>query len=145
MKSPIILIFLMLATSGLHSQGKGIKPKIIEPVSYCELFRNHDRYPTGKPVRVTATWTYGFEWTYLSCRDCLDQPRAWVEFVDEEKRCPVFKHNLKKMTHGFDNKADVTVVGELRDCGGCGHMGAYHYSFVVSCLESYKNIPTGAP
>jgi len=145
MKSALIAICLVLMTSGFSSQGKGTKPKTSEPVSYCELFRNHDRYPTGKSVRVIATWTYGFEWTYLSSRDCLDQPKAWVEFVDDDKRCPAFKHNLKKMTHGFANKANVTVVGELRDCGGCGHMGVYHYSFVVSCLESYKKTPVDAP
>lgn len=119
-----------------------------EPValtSYCDLFRDHDHYLTGKSVRVNATWTHGFEWSYLSCRDCPDGPKAWVEFVDEDERCPAFKKNLKKMTQGFDNKADVTVVGELRDCGGCGHMGVYHYSFVVTCLESFKKIPTAAP
>jgi len=145
MKSALIAICLVLITSRFSSQGNGTKPKTSEPVSYCELFRNHDRYPTGKPVRVAATWTYGFEWTYLSSRDCLDQPKAWVEFVDEEKLCSESKPSLKKMTHGFDNKADVIVIGELRDCGGCGHMGAYRYQFVVTCLETYKKIPTNVP
>jgi hypothetical protein len=143
MKTGILLI--LLALSYPCSQGERSAQKPDGPVPYCNLFRNADRYPAGKSVRVTATWTYGFEWSYLSSRDCLDQPKAWVEFVDDERLCPESKPNLKKMTHGFDNKADVIVVGELRDCGGCGHMGAYRRKFVVTCLESYKKTPTNAP
>src|SRR5262249_35722760 len=127
------------------SQSKRDTQKPGEPVSYCQLFRNADQYPLRKPVRIAATWTYGFEWTYLSSRDCLEQPKAWVEFVDDEKLCSASKPNLKKMTDGFDNKADVIVTGELHDGGGYGHMGAYRYKFVVTCLESYKKIPTNVP
>jgi len=145
MKSGALLILLLLAASGLHPQSSGSKTETAGPISYCDLFRYSDRYPLGKPVRVAATWTYGFEWTYLSSRDCLDQPKAWVEFVDDDKLCSDSKSNLKRITHGFDNKADVIVVGELRDCGGCGHMGAYRRKFVVTCLESYKKTPTNAP
>ena len=143
MKTGILLI--LLAFSSPCSQGERNVQKTEDPVPYCDLFRNADRYPAGKPVRVAATWTYGFEWSYLSSRDCLNQPKAWVEFVDDDKLCPASKPNLKKMTHGFDDKADVIVVGELRDCGGCGHMGAYRRKFVVTCLESYKKTPTNAP
>jgi hypothetical protein len=49
------------------------------------------------------------------------------------------------MTQGFDNKADVVVTGQLHGGGGYGHMGAYRYKFVVTCLESYKTIPVTAP
>ena len=127
------------------SQGDRNPQKPPEQISYCDLFRKTDQIPIGKPIRIRATWTHGFEWSYLSDRDCLDQPKAWVEFVDDDKLCPASKSNLKKMTDGFDNKADVIVTGELRDGGGYGHMGAYRYKFVVTCLESYKKIPTNVP
>jgi len=95
---------LLLAAPGFLPQSNGSKAEVVEPISCCDLFRHSDRYPLGKPVRVVATWTYGFEWTYLSSRDCLDQLEAWVEFVDDDKLCSDSKANLKKMTHWFDNK-----------------------------------------
>jgi len=140
-----LIVFLLLISCGLHSQNKSKSAETVDPISYCELFQHRDQYPLGREVRIKATWTHGFEWSYLSFRDCLDQPKAWVEFVDDDKLCGASKTNLNKMTHGFDNKADVTVVGELHDGGGYGHMGVYRYKFIVTCLESYKKIPVGTP
>ena len=117
-----------------------------DPISYCDLFRNPSRYRTNEEVRVKATWTYGFEWSYLSDRECLTEPKAMFELADEDKLCAASKKNVKKINHKrFDNKADVIVVGMLRDCGGCGHMSGYHYKFVVTCFESYKTIPANVP
>ncbi|HYR74342.1 MAG TPA: hypothetical protein VEM96_00745 [Pyrinomonadaceae bacterium] len=143
MKPSILLILLTLISPCSQSDRSQQKPA--EPVSYCDLFRKTDQYPAGQPVRVRATWTHGFEWSYLSDRECLDQPKAWVEFVADDELCSASKPNLKKMTQGFDNKADVVVVGKLEGGGGYGHMGAYRYKFVVTCLESYKTIPVTVP
>src|SRR6266850_687265 len=127
MKSGTLVILLLFITPGLHSQVKDNRAKTVEAVSYCELFRNLDRY-SKKQIRLKATWTYGFEWSYLSDRECLDQPKAMVELADADDLCAASKSNLKKINHKrFDNKAEITVVGELRDCGGCGHMSGYRY------------------
>lgn len=116
-----------------------------ESVSYCQLFRSLDRY-LKRPVRLSATWTYGFEWSFLSDRGCLGEPKAMLELADEDQLCAVSKKYVKKINHKrYGDKADITVVGEVRDCGGCGHMAQYHYKFVVTCFESYKTVPVGVP
>lgn len=136
----------MVVSPSPPSQRKGNTLETPEPVSYCELFRNPGRYPAGEQVRIRATWTYGFEWSYLSDRECLNEPRAMFELADEDKLCAASKKNIKKINHkGFNSKADVIVVGKLHDCGGCGHMGSYHYQFVVTCFESYKTVPPNVP
>ncbi|HEV2915073.1 MAG TPA: hypothetical protein VGX92_17480 [Pyrinomonadaceae bacterium] len=118
----------------------------ITTISYCELIQNASQYPNQQQVRVKATWNYGFEWTYLYDRECMNLPKAWVEFVDEDSLCAASKRSLKKMNpRRFDNKADVVIVGQLHDCGGCGHMGNYQYKFIVTCLENYKKIRADVP
>jgi hypothetical protein len=146
MKFATLLLLLMVIVPSLSSQRKDqVSPSLI-PISYCELFGSPSRYRTGEEVRIKATWTYGFEWSYLSDRECLTEPKAMFELADEDRLCAASKKNVKKINHkGFDNKADVIVVGMLRDCGGCGHMSGYHYKFVVTCFESYKTIPANIP
>jgi hypothetical protein len=145
MTTAILTILLMATPLSVPPQNQTTHAPVTPP-SYCDVFRNRARYPFGERVRVSATWTYGFEWSYLSFRDCLDAPRTLVEFVDDEKLCAASKPNIKKIDHrGYNSKADVIVVGELHDCGGCGHMASYRYKFVVTCLESYKKIPPDVP
>jgi hypothetical protein len=140
------LLLLLMVISASPSQRKGQVSQRLDPISYCELFRNLSRYQTGEEVRIKATWTYGFEWSYLSDRECLTERKAMFELADEDQLCAASKKNVKKINHkGFDNKADVIVVGKLRDCGGCGHMSSYRYKFVITCFESYKTVPVNVP
>ncbi len=146
MKFAMLLLLLMVISPSPSSQRKGKVSQSLAPVSYCELFGNPSRYQAGEQVRIKATWTYGFEWSYLSDRECLSDPKAMFELADEDKLCAASKKNIKKINDkGYNNKADVIVVGKLRDCGGCGHMASYHYKFVVTCFESYKTIPANVP
>ena len=137
----------MLASPSRQSlQREGRVSHSSDPISYCDLFRNPSRYRTKEEVRLKATWSYGFEWNYLSDPDCPTEPKAMFELADEDKLCAASKKNVKKINKKrFDNKADVIVVGMLRDCGGCGHMSGYRYNFVVTCFESYKTIPVNVP
>jgi hypothetical protein len=101
----------------------------------------------GKTIRVRATWQWGFEWSFLYDRNCMNRDnRAWLETVKEDQLCPVAKSNFKKLKDkGFNSKADVTVVGQLSDGGGYGHLNGYKYQFIISCLESAKQIPSDVP
>jgi hypothetical protein len=145
MKFATLLLLLMAISPSPPSPRKGKVSQSLAPVSYCELFRNPSRYQAGEQLRIKATWTYGFEWSYLSDGECLSDPQAMFELADEDKLCAASKKNIKKINHEFNNRADVIVVGKLRDCGGCGHMASYHYQFVVTCFESYKTIPADVP
>src|SRR5712691_12427261 len=123
MKLATLLLLLVVISPGPSSQRNGKVSQSLAPVSYCELFRNLSRYQAGEEVRIKATWTYGFEWSYLSDRECLTERKAMFELADEDQLCAASKKNVKKINHKrFDNKADVIVVGKLRDCGRCGHM-----------------------
>ena len=132
----------------LTSPYQGIKPVnsvVVPTVPYCELVRNPDLY-AEKIVRVKVTWVYGFEWSFLYGRECMDTgKRASIKFEDEDNLCYAAKKNLRKLKHKFDNKADIVVVGKM----SVGHYGSeggyYNYQFLVTCLEDVKTISTNAP
>jgi len=138
MKSGTFLILLMLVAPSLRSQNKGNIQETVPTISYCELFQHPDLYPQGRLVRLKARWTYGFEWSYLSDPACANQPRAGVALVDEDKLCDASKKNFRKLGHKPVNKpANVIVIGKLRKGGG---NPGDEYTFVITCLESFKTI-----
>ncbi len=144
MKPGAFLILLLLLVPG-HSQNKSATPDNIPTVSYCELVRNPRSY-ADTLVRVRATWVYGFEITALYDIACLDRDnRAWFETLDEDKLCSASKKNFNKLKKEGFAKADVIVVGKLYSGERFGHLNGYNYKFVVSCLESAKQIPFDAP
>src|SRR5438270_10895315 len=96
--SVALLILLAVNSSGLQSQRKGKPPQTFESVSYCQLFRNLDRY-LKRPVRLNGTWTYGFEWSFLSDRGCLGEPKSMLELADEDQLCAASKRYVKKIDH----------------------------------------------
>jgi hypothetical protein len=108
----------------------------IASVSYCALLKSPNLYG-GKLLRVKASWQFGFEVTFLHDSQCPDQPKAWLEFVDDKDACPRSKENINAPGKN-DTGADVTVVGRLFGPGRYGHLGAYEFKFVVVCMEEIK-------
>ena len=110
----------------------------IATIAYCELIRNPEKYD-GKVVRTNATYRFGFEWAEFYCLDCWDgEHRTWVDYEDE--LCPKSKKIKGNDLRG--RTVNVQVVGKFYGAGrmGYGHMNAYQYKFVVSCVESAKTI-----
>jgi hypothetical protein len=140
-------LLLFLLVNGLHpvtqpAQSDNINrhdssaTKSIPSLSYCDLLKFHSRY-AGKLVRIKASWQFGFERTFLYDRECSQQPKAWLEFVDDKDACPRSKKN-RDAPGKHDKEADVTVAGKLYGPSRYGHLGAYEYKFVVVCLEEIK-------
>src|SRR6185436_21089682 len=48
------------------------------PLMYCKLLEGSRRY-SGRQVRVTAHWRFGFETTVLFDPACPERPGAWLE------------------------------------------------------------------
>jgi hypothetical protein len=148
MQTQILTILLTVLFAGSYQQSKPVNSESIPTVSYCELIRNSNLY-VGKMVRVRATWEYGFEWTFLYDRECLNKNnRAWVEFENEDELCSASKKNLKKLKDkGFTNKADVIMVGKLSGPEGGRKYGdgGYSFQFVVTCLEYANSVQFNVP
>ena len=145
MTTQILLTLLIVLFAGSHQQ-QPVESTSIPTVSYCELISNPKSY-AWKTVRVKATYEWGFEWQFLYDRECINRDnRAWIETVDEDQLCAVAKRNFKKLKDkAFTNKADVVVIGTLYAEGGYGHLNGYKYQFVISCLESAKQISSNVP
>jgi hypothetical protein len=122
----ILSLFLHLA-----SQQRANQPReIIPTVGFCEVLRNPESY-RGKLIRIQATWQWGFEWSFLYDRNCMERRnRAGIEILDEENLCQGSKKKLKRLPEKFNNKADVRLVGRLSP-----GTNEYHFKFVVSCVE----------
>jgi hypothetical protein len=135
--SPAILFVIVL--SFYLGNGQTRTSDNIPAITYDELVRNKEVY-IGKSVRLTATWIYGFEWTYLCSSECQGIDRAWVNVADIGELCSGSKRKLKRLGKKFNNRAEVTVQGILRQGGGYGHMGAYKLEFQVTCVERFKKI-----
>lgn len=124
------------ASSGATNRNEPSGTKSIPSLSYCDLIKSHSSYD-GKPVRLKASWRFGFETSFLNSRECSEQPKAWLEFVDDKDACSQSKKNRNTVGQN-DKEADVTVVGKLYGPGNYGHLGAYEYKFVVTCMENLK-------
>lgn len=142
-----ITFFLFTFVNCLHTVNQPGQPnninrndssdtKSIPTLSYCDLLKSHSRY-SGKLVRLKASWRFGFERSFLSGKECSEQSMAWLEFVDDKDACPQSKEN-RTLPGANDKEADVTVVGRLYGPGKYGHLGAYEYKFVVTCMEKIK-------
>jgi len=112
--------------------------KDVPTVAYCDLIRNPDAY-SGREVRFTAVYRFGYEWEEFYCLDCWElERRTWGEFDDEVGSCN--KRTLRRLT-GYEGTFKMTVVGEFQTSRGrYGHMGAFRYQFVVKCVEGAKRL-----
>jgi hypothetical protein len=134
--SLLVLLFIIGCSLSVSGQTRSSK---MPDMSYLELIKNKETY-IGKPIRLHAIWTYGFEWTYFCDLVCNDIDMASVEIADDEALCNSKGGIRRKLGKKFDNKAEVIVQGRLDGPGGYGHMGAFPYRFVVTCFEKYKKI-----
>jgi hypothetical protein len=114
-------------------------------VSYCNLMHNTERY-SGKLVRVSAIYRYGFEWSELYCLECVNEARTWVD-LDESFMSSTKSSVRKKIgEHGFKGRTvRVIMVGRFDEGGGYGHMGAYRFRLLVSRLENADVILNDSP
>jgi hypothetical protein len=132
----ILSLFLPLA----FQQGASRQSEIIPTIGFCEVLRNPESY-RGKLIRIQATWQWGFEWSFLYDRNCMERGnRAGIEILDEENLCPGSKKKLKRLPEKFNNKADVRLVGRLSPGAN-----EYHFKFVVSCMEEAHTTNADAP
>ena len=138
---PIICaaLCLLLAGGGAARQKSGRSAAAGVPtVAFCDLVNNPELYD-GKVVRVRAFYRVGFEWSQMYCAECVDgETSTWVEFEDE--MCRGSKEPKD------DRTSSVVFVGKFYGSGrGYGHLNAYRFRFVVSCVEKSKTVLKSSP
>jgi hypothetical protein len=114
-------------------------------VSYCYLMRKPEQY-SGKVVRVSAIYRYGFEWSELYCLECVSEARTWVDL--DEIFVSSTKASMRKKIgpHGFEGRTvRVIMVGRFAEGGGYGHMGAYRFRLLVDHMENAEVILNDSP
>lgn len=115
-------------------------------INYCDLIRNPELYDQ-KLVRVQAVYRYGYEWSELYCPDCLTEGRTWVDFDEPSETCtkPEVARNISD--NGFKGRTvNVVIVGKFYGSGGgYGHLNAYKFKFLVSCVERAEIILNDSP
>ena len=140
-RESIICLFFIVGflVAALVVDAQSEPSKRLPTVTYSELLKNKESY-LGKTVRLKATWTYGFEWTYLCASICGKLEKAWVEVAYDVTQS---KCSIPELGKEFDNGAEVVVQGKLEEATGqkrFGHMGAYNLQFVIICVEKFKKI-----
>ena len=103
-------------------------------VSYCDLIRNLKEYE-NKPIAVSASYRYGFEWQELFCMGCRGQGKTWLEFT--EKNDKAVRRALRKAPrdHGIIN---ATFYGILDGSKGPYGDGGYSYQFDVELVKDVE-------
>ena len=129
------LCLVLTGASALQRGGKEPTATEIPTVSFCDLVRNPKLYD-GKVVRVSAFYRIGFEWSQMYCADCAERDEStWVEYEDEGEMCRGSKEPKDNRT------SSVVFVGKFYGSGGrYGHLKAYKFKFVVSCVEKSKTV-----
>jgi hypothetical protein len=139
---------LVLVSSTAHCQTQAAAVKTESPplLTFCDLMKNPGQF-YGQKVRVAATWCWGFEWSYLYSRECMDSKnQAWVEIPYNAGLPPKTEKILKRLKDtGINSKADVIMIGELQGGRTYGHLNGWRYQFVVSSIEEAKQIPGDVP
>ena len=139
----LIIICLFMLVMGAPSPSAHVvgfsNSKDIPTVAYCDLIRNPDTY-SGKLVRISAVYRFGFEWQEFYCLDCFEmETRTWVKFDDEESSCT--RRVSKRLTKAWAGTFSMTVVGEFQSSRGrYGHENGYRYQFMVKCVEAQKRL-----
>jgi hypothetical protein len=114
-------------------------------VSYCDLMRKPEEY-SGKVVRVSAIYRYGFEWSELYCLECIGEARTWVDLDESFASSTKAKVRKKIGPHGaMGRTVRVIMIGRFNVGGGYGHMGAYRFRLLVDHLENAEVILNDSP
>ncbi|HEV7427276.1 MAG TPA: hypothetical protein VGQ46_13000 [Thermoanaerobaculia bacterium] len=150
MRMPLALFPLVLAGCLSASAPPTIQPEL--PVlTYCDLIADPVRY-NEQVVRVRATYSSGFEHSFLSGDGC-DEHRTWVDFS------PSYQTNTAKRVRetfaSLDTATELVAVGVFTGVAPTrvvfgrtihdrfGHMGGYDYHFKLLAIESVT--PTHPP
>lgn len=106
------------------------------PMKFCDLMEDPGKY-NEKLVRVRATWTYGYEWSYLHCLGC--EGRVWLDTseLDEQSERAV-KHTPKDAA-----LVNVDVEGIFEAGGSFGHLNGYKYQFKAHTIANPEVISKG--
>ncbi len=92
------------------------------------MMRHPEEY-NGKVVKFRATWTYGFEWSYLHCLEC--EGRVWLDTSEvDEKSEKTLKH-----TPGA-GILNIEVEGVFQAGGRFGHMDGYKYQITAHTVAN---------
>jgi hypothetical protein len=110
----------------------------IPNVAFCDLLKNPQLY-NGKVIRTRAVFRRGGEETAdFYCPDCLDTGRVALDIDDRYESCTKAKLREKFRKDGMYS---VVMTGKfyVAEPGlGYGHLGKYHFKFVVSCIEKIR-------
>jgi len=107
--------------------------------------RKPEQY-SGKVIRVSAIYRYGFEWSELYCLECVSEAKTWVDL--DESFVSSTKASVRKKIgpHGFKGRTvSVIMVGRFDVGGGYGHMGAYRFRLLVSRVEKADVLLNDSP
>jgi hypothetical protein len=151
MKYLTAFIVFVFALSSAPQQNENPKPipcaaTKIPTVAYCDLIRNPELYDQ-KVIRVKAIYRYGYEWSELYCGDCLKEGQTWVDFDESFESCTKPDVAKKLGDNGFKGRTvSVVMIGKFHGSGGgYGHMNAYRFRLLVSCVEQAKIILNDSP
>ena len=135
-----LFIFIFLSCV-FAKQSKSKSGEEIVDVNFCDLLENPSEYK-DKTVRVTAIYSYGFEFTKLYCPTCKRQKEIWVECSNDTENCipKKFKNSFREKKYGVGKTVKVTLVGKFNTYGSYGHMGSYPNQFLIQTVENAKTI-----
>lgn len=123
----------------------------IEPVDYCALRKNPERY-NGKEIRVSGVYVRGDEMSAFYSPVCVDDPyrkryETWVDKFYGAKRgsdqdTAAIVSTFLTGKAGDELEVTLTAVFRSRqDGGGFGHLGASKYQIEVLSIEKAKLLP----
>ena len=148
----ITFLTLLLALSSIPAKAQKSEPPKPKPeiptVSYCEMVKYPDSY-AGKEVRFRALFTYVFEMSAFSHKDCKgDELMAWVKFdfdsIESSTKPDIHKKFRKMMMRDYREawviyNTEMLVTGVLDNSkAGYGHLGMYRFLVTVKSVEEME-------
>lgn len=148
--SSLIGVFAFLASTCLMPLSAKVSnpsfASVVPTVAYCDLIRNPKLY-CDKLIRIRVLYRYGYEWSQFYCPECLSEGETWVDFEKSFKSCTRSEVSRRIGDNGFKGRTvELLVVGKFYGSDvGYGHMNAYRFKFVVSCVEAAKIMLNDSP
>jgi hypothetical protein len=136
----MILVALLFVSSGVQTQKPQNQASIVERgtglVSFCDLFRNSERY-NGATVQVSATYVQGFHEATVYDEECRETPSGHhfeAKFTSDSKTdLSALSKFLKK---NKTKEAQLTIIAIFHDdlVSGVIRAGCCRYSLEVKQL-----------
>jgi hypothetical protein len=117
------------------------QPEEITNMAYCDLVANPSRYD-GQTVRVSANYTVGTEWAYLSDEKCpgeqVNSAKTWVIIPARATLCEDAGQVDTSPPHQINRSESlerkITITGIFHNSKG-GHLGRYPFTMEFICLK----------